>query len=152
MKTAQKARVSVPIVVGVLAGILGGALSLWLIQANDARNLKALKANALCVLGRKRGQATFSDFLGRPRGFSGDISLISEAFAGSPRSLPAEIAPRRDSVPTVSGTDAASRMLPCPPSFWRACPPSFWRACPHEPTEVYPATPRCQEQKCEDFP
>jgi hypothetical protein len=60
MKTAKKAQVSVAIVFGVLVG----GLSLWLIQANDARKFDALKANALCVLhlpeGTSSASATFT--------------------------------------------------------------------------------------------
>ncbi len=47
MKTAtKKTRVSMAIALGVL----GGALSLWLMQGDEARRFDALKANALCVL------------------------------------------------------------------------------------------------------
>ena len=57
MKTAaKKARISLAIGLGILAG----TLSLWLLQGNDARKFDALKANALCVLHLPEGTASAS--------------------------------------------------------------------------------------------
>ena len=57
---SNKARVSV----GILLGVVVGALSFWLVQKNDARKFDALKKNALCVLylpeGTSSASATFT--------------------------------------------------------------------------------------------
>ena len=57
MTISKKARV---VSLAILSGALGGALSLWLIQGNDARKFNALKANALCVLHLPEGTSSVS--------------------------------------------------------------------------------------------
>ncbi len=62
MKTISKKACVVSL--AILSGALGGALSLWLIQGNDAKKFDALKENPLCVLrlpeGTSSASATFT--------------------------------------------------------------------------------------------
>jgi hypothetical protein len=44
----------------ILSGVLGGALTLWLIQGDDPKQFEALKAHALCVLHLPEGSESTS--------------------------------------------------------------------------------------------
>ena len=48
------------IALAIASGVVFGALSLWLIQGNEARKRDALKANALCVLDLSEGTGSAS--------------------------------------------------------------------------------------------
>lgn len=56
MKTSKTASISL----AILSGILGGALTLWLIRGDDARKIGALEANALCVVHLPEGTPSAS--------------------------------------------------------------------------------------------
>ncbi len=64
----MKARAKKPSVsMAVAVGLLVGALSLWLIGGDDAREADALEANALCVLDLSDGTASTSATFTNPR-------------------------------------------------------------------------------------